>query len=380
MRRDWVLDTVYGGMNVFKRGLLSPSPMGQAWWRRPSTLPLVLLGMALCIIIAGGTIRINDAGESCPDWPQCFGTWGFDISVEEQGQYWDENPDEIDSRGEDHRYTTFEIFSEWFHRMLVGVIAVPVLLNAIIARRMIDTYGKTVYRTTLFSGILLIVQALVGALTVAMDNVDWSVALHLSLASIFTSSFLYQHFAMRRQEESGWDLFSMNPEFIAANKTRVDAMVGSVFTLLILGAWVSSTAGGQYNQGCSVGFPNGWPKCNGSLLPSFSGPGVIIQMIHRFGAVLVGLVLVSGSARLRQSAREHEVTPVLGRITDFAAGLWILNVLVGGSYIVLADMEEFPEWVSLLHLVFGVFCFLVAVSASFFLRLQAQTLPTDEEE
>ena len=340
MRRDWVLDTVYGGMNVFKRGLLSPSPMGQAWWRRPSTLPLVLLGMALCIIIAGGTIRINDAGESCPDWPQCFGTWGFDISVEEQGQYWDENPDEIDSRGEDHRYTTFEIFSEWFHRMLVGVIAVPVLLNAIIARRMIDTYGKTVYRTTLFSGILLIVQALVGALTVAMDNVDWSVALHLSLASIFTSSFLYQHFAMRRQEESGWDLFSMNPEFIAANKTRVDAMVGSVFTLLILGAWVSSTAGGQYNQGCSVGFPNGWPKCNGSLLPSFSGPGVIIQMIHRFGAVLVGLVLVSGSARLRQSAREHEVTPVLGRITDFAAGLWILNVLVGGSYIVLADMED----------------------------------------
>ena len=380
MRRDWVLDTVYGGMNVFKRGLLSPSPMGQAWWRRPSTLPLVLLGMALCIIIAGGTIRINDAGESCPDWPQCFGTWGFDISVEEQGQYWDENPDEIDSRGEDHRYTTFEIFSEWFHRMLVGVIAVPVLLNAIIARRMIDTYGKTVYRTTLFSGILLIVQALVGALTVAMDNVDWSVALHLSLASIFTSSFLYQHFAMRRQEESGWDLFSMNPEFIAANKTRVDSMVGSVFTLLILGAWVSSTAGGQYNQGCSVGFPNGWPKCNGSLLPSFSGPGVIIQMIHRFGAALVGLVLVSGSARLRQSAREHEVTPVLGRITDFAAGLWILNVLVGGSYIVLADMEEFPEWVSLLHLVFGVFCFLVAVSASFFLRLQAQTLPTDEEE
>ena len=54
--------------------------MEAVWWRRPSTLPLVLLGMALVIIVAGGTIRINDAGESCPDWPQCFGTWGFDIS------------------------------------------------------------------------------------------------------------------------------------------------------------------------------------------------------------------------------------------------------------------------------------------------------------
>ena len=354
--------------------------MGQVWWRRPSTLPLVLLGMALCIIVAGGTIRINDAGESCPDWPQCFGTWGFDISEEEQGIYWDENPDEIDSRGVDHRYTTFEIFSEWFHRLLVGIIAIPVLLNAIIAYKMIETYGKTVFRTTLFSGILLIIQALVGALTVSFDNVDWSVALHLSLASIFTSSFLFQHFAMRRQEQSRWELFSMNPEFVAANKTRVDSMVGAVFTLLILGAWVSSTAGGQYNQGCSVGFPNGWPKCNGSLLPSFDGPGVIIQMIHRFGAVLVGLILVSGSARIRQDARAHEVTPVLGRITDFAAGLWILNVLVGGSYIVLADMEEFPEWVSLLHLMFGVCCFLVAVSASFFMRLNPSLPPSHEEE
>ena len=363
---------------MFKRGLLPPLLMGQAWWRRPSTLPLVLLVMALCIIIAGGTIRINDAGESCPDWPQCFGTWGFDVSVEEQGVYWDENPDEIDTRGADHRYTTFEIFSEWFHRMLVGIIAVPVLLNAILARKMIDVYGKTVYRSTLVSGVLLIAQALVGALTVFMNNVDWSVALHLSLASIFTSTFIYQHFAMRKSEESTWGLFSINPDFIAANKTRVDAMVGSVFTLLILGAWVSSTAGGQYNQGCSVGFPTGWPKCNGSFLPSLDGPGVLVQMIHRFGAVIVGLIFVSGSARLRNEARIHEVTPLFGRIIDMAAGLWILNVLVGGSYIVFAEMDDFPEWISLLHLVFGISCFLVAVTASFFLRLSSS--PQLEEE
>jgi len=374
-----VLATVDGYRNVFKRGLLSPSPMGQAWWRRPSALPLALLVMALSIIIAGGIIRINDAGESCPDWPQCFGTWGFDVSADEQGAYWTENPDEIDSRGVDHRYTSLEIFSEWFHRLLVGIIAIPVLLNAILARRMIETYGETVYFSTLFSGVLLIVQALVGALTVSMDNIDWSVALHLSLACIFTSSFLFQHFAMRKAENSGCEFFAMNPEFVSANRKRVDAMMGAVFTLLILGAWVSSTAGGHYNQGCSVGFPNGWPKCNGTLLPSFDGPGVLVQMIHRFGAVLVGLVLVSGSARLRSEARIHEVTPLFGRITDFAAGLWILNVLVGGSYIVLADMEEFPEWVSLLHLIFGISCFLVAVSASFFLRLSSGQPPSEEE-
>jgi len=336
--------------------------------------------MALFIIAAGGTIRINDAGESCQDWPQCFGTWGFDVSVDEQGAYWAENPDEIDSRGADHRYTTFEIFSEWFHRLLVGIIAVPVLLNAIIARKMVDTYGKSVYYSTLFSGILLIVQALVGALTVYMDNIDWSVAMHLSLASIFTSSFLYQFYAMRRAEKPDSGLFNIHSDFVSSSKKRVDSMVGAVFTLLILGAWVSTTAGGQYNQGCSVGFPDGWPKCNGSFLPSLDGPGILVQMIHRFGAVLVGLILVSGSARLRADARQFEVTPAFGRITDWAAGLWILNVLVGGSYIVLADMDDFPEWISLLHLLFGVLCFLVAVSASFILRLNPTNKMNIEEE
>ena len=79
--------------------------MEPAWWRRPSTLPLMMLVFAILIISFGGAIRIHDAGESCPDWPKCFGTYGFDISEAEQEAYWEENPDEIDSRGVEHRYT-----------------------------------------------------------------------------------------------------------------------------------------------------------------------------------------------------------------------------------------------------------------------------------
>ena len=48
--------------------------------------------------------------------------------------------------------------------------------------------------------------------------------------------------------------------------------------------------GGQYNQSCSIGFPDAWPQCNGSFLPSLDGPGVLIQMIHRVGALVIGLV------------------------------------------------------------------------------------------
>ncbi len=354
--------------------------MGGSWVRRPSTLPIVLFLMAICIIIAGGTIRINDAGESCPDWPQCFGTWGFDINPDQQGAYWEENPDEIDSRGAEHRYTTFEIFSEWFHRFLVAVIAIPVLVNAIVAYKMRNVYGSGVLKSSILSGILLIIQAIIGAVTVAFDNIDWSVALHLSMASIFTSTFIYQHVAMRQKEGADWALFRMNTEFISKNRSRVDAMTGAVFTLLILGAWVSSTAGGQYNQACSIGFPNGWPKCNGAILPSLDGPGVLVQMVHRFGALIAGFILLAGSARLRSEARQHAVTPTISRITDVVSGIWFLNLMVGASYLIFAKMDDFPETLSLVHLVVGVLCLQVALTASFFMRLSAGPAVDDEAE
>ena len=78
--------------------------MVSEWLRRPSTLPLAVAIMAILIITVGGTIRIYDAGESCPDWPQCFGTWGFDISesVIFYGEFFGSLP--IDSGSNSHGF------------------------------------------------------------------------------------------------------------------------------------------------------------------------------------------------------------------------------------------------------------------------------------
>ena len=325
--------------------------------------------MALLIITVGGTIRIHDAGESCPDWPQCFGTWGFAVDEAEQAAYWEANPDQIDSRGADHRYTIFEIFVEWFHRLLVGIIAVPILINAIVAQKLKSEYGEGLRNLAVVSGFLLIIQAIAGAITVYFDNADWTVAMHLSLASIFTSLLVWQYIAMRAHEGAQWAFLSTSKSFLNRQKKRLISITASVFILLILGAWVSSTAGGNYNQSCSIGFPNGWPKCQGSILPSIDGPGILVQMIHRFGAARVGLILILTAARIRVDARDAGEGEAFSRAAEVVTGFWILNVFVGGMYIVFADSEEFPELISLLHLVFGVTSFIAAAVTLMMLRL-----------
>ena len=355
--------------------------MDQPWWKRPSTLPLVLTAMALLIIVVGGTIRINAAGESCPDWPQCFGTWGFTVDEAEQTAYWDDNPDQIDSRGPEHRYTIFEIFVEWFHRMLVGIIAVPILLNVFVAHKKKKTYGNGLRNLTIASAVLLVVQAIAGAVTVRFDNADWTVALHLSLASIFTSLLVWQYMAMRVTEGSDWKFLKAPRAFLDKQKKRFIGITSSVFILLILGAWVSSTAGGQYNQGCSIGFPNGWPQCQGSFLPSIDGePGILVQMLHRFGAGVVGVVLILSAARVRVDSRDFNEGEGFSKAVETVTGLWILNVFVGGMYIVFANADEFPESFSLLHLIFGVASFIAAATTLMMLRLAYLKQPDETEE
>ena len=365
--------------HVFKRGTLLLQPMEEAWWRRPSTLPLFILLFAVLIISFGGAIRIHDAGESCPDWPKCFGTYGFDISEEEQAAYWEENPDEIDSRGADHRYTVFEIFLEWFHRALVGVIAIPVLLNVIVAKRKIDFYGKRNFYSAVFIAILLVIQAIAGAITVFYDNADWSVALHLSLASIFTASILWQYKLTRVKEGAGWKFLQVAPEFKQLYHKKFDLIALSVLILLVLGAWVSSTAGGQYNQSCSVGFPDAWPQCNGQFFPTLDNSGILVQMIHRIGALLVGVVLIVALLRLKEEqSNYHNAKPFYNALL-LTSLLWFANLMIGAAYLIKAKIGEFPEWISLLHLLGGVSTFIVAASGPMMFRLSNNNLSDSEE-
>ncbi|MDP6379209.1 MAG: COX15/CtaA family protein [Candidatus Thalassarchaeaceae archaeon] len=319
-----------------------------AKWLRAYDIPLLLAVMALTVIIAGGFVRIHDAGESCPDWPTCFGTLGFDVSEDEQTAWYD-STGEYDSRGENHRYTSFEIFTEWFHRLLATSSGAVVILGLILVHRSRDELSDENWKAAIIALIIVISQGALGAITVIFDNHSWSVVLHLMFALVYTGWLLWWWLLWRRDVNAlpNWAILADN---IAQDEKKFFGIATLVtLPVLLLGVWVATGEGGSYNAGCSVGWWQGWPLCQGSLIPDLlANTAILVAWIHRFAVLLVGAWLVKGYLDLKK--RLDRGAKNLEWVFGFGVLAFILNIAVGALYVILAGSGEFPEILSLLHL------------------------------
>ena len=305
----------------------------------------------MIVIGLGGLIRIYDAGESCPDWPLCFGTIGFDISEEEQEAWYIENPDEVDSRGSGHRYTTFQIFTEWFHRILAGLVLGPlVILNWYMLR---GGEEKVKFASTL-TVVLIVWQGAIGWLTVEMDNLHWSVALHLSSALAFTMSMFWLWLTLTRTEDGLPEWLRFDYSISKKWKVRVGLLSLGAFVSIFSGTFVSTTPGANF--GCGVdGLPDSWPLCNGKIVDSVEDVVAQSQIIHRWfvGLMLIALIFASYSISNEQSENN-----VLRNWIWGSTFLFFVNTSIGAIYVLSWDLEEgFFEFLSLVHLMMASLTF-----------------------
>ena len=305
----------------------------------------------MVVIGLGGLIRIYDAGESCPDWPLCFGTFGFDISEQEQEAWYIENPDEVDSRGSGHRYTTFQIFTEWIHRILAGLVLGPlVILNWYMLR---GSEEKVKFASTL-TVVLIVWQGGIGWLTVEMDNLHWSVALHLSSALAFTMSMFWLWLTLTRTEDGLPDWLRFDISISKKWKVRVGLLSIGAFVSIFSGTYVSTTPGANF--GCGVdGLPDSWPLCNGKIIDSIEDVVAQSQIIHRWfvGLMLIALIFASYSISNEQSGNN-----VLRNWIWGSTFLFLVNTSIGAVYVLSWDLEEgFFEFLSLVHLMMASLTF-----------------------
>lgn len=103
------------------------------------------------LIIYGSHVRVTDSGMGCPDWPLCKGSIG--------------------------PFQGFHAFMEQTHRYLAGIVSILVIATWFVASR-IRTHVAAI-RPALFTVGIVLVQIILGAITVFDSNGAPTVAAHL---------------------------------------------------------------------------------------------------------------------------------------------------------------------------------------------------------
>ncbi len=133
-----------------------------------SSLPKIRMSLArlsahivvalLALVVIGGATRVMEAGLACPDWPLCYGSFfpGGKMNL--------------------------QVFLEWFHRLdafLVGIALLIQFCIAIVNRTKLPKWLPWVYGLMLF---FILIQGMLGALTVSHLLPSFVVSAHLILA------------------------------------------------------------------------------------------------------------------------------------------------------------------------------------------------------
>ncbi len=250
------------------------------------------------LLVLGALVRAHGAGLACPDWPLCEGRLvpSFDL----------------------------RIGFEWSHRVLAAAVALGFAAEAAATLRRPPLRDEL--RAPLgLAAALLVVQILLGALTVWLRLTSWTVTVHLLVGTAFCAKVLWITVALREREAP-----PERPPLGSRQRAAAFAVAGMVVGQLTLGGMVSSHAAGL---ACAD-----FPSCDGSsLAPTFEGL-VGIHVLHRLGGYTLLAAFLVLAALTRGTAR-------VGALWRAGLHLVLLQVLVGAANVLL----RLPVEVTALH-------------------------------
>lgn len=291
--------------------------------------------MAYLVIVLGAATRVWDAGMSCPDWPTCYGVWNpFHPSAVPVGGYVVEG----------YAYSVYQVALEWSHRLLAMLTGLAMLLLVLLA----PWRSRHEWPSLAAAVVLLAVQVKLGAVTVWLNNVNWSVALHLGTAMLLFAALL----SHRRAAAGGPGPYPSgdNPWLLRAG-IWLTAM--AVWLLMVVGAFVSSSHAG--------GICGGLFSCGGQWWPADAAQA--IHMLHRYLALAVFVLSIVLLALGKRRAMHLQ-----GALASFHYMVLVQAALGIGTLYSFVYYAEYYRYLSLLHLAFGTLVWMVAVGLVLNLR------------
>lgn len=312
----------------------SPLASSQAKGRRSYGLVAAFTAIyAYALIVFGGVVRITDSGMGCgDDWPLCNGRLIPPFELEP--------------------------LIEWTHRLLAAGLAFPILVLLILSLRLRGEPGAGgpggLVRPAALAAGLLVVQSLLGMVTVRLELPPAATVLHFGTAMILLASLIVaalrgraaalagaagSHASEFRASTSPAQSGAAGPRKRSSRFARA-ALVAAVlgFLLVVFGALTANQTGAGF--ACQ-----GFPLCNGQLVPE--GASLVhIHWTHRLLAFLLFLHVIGATI----AAHGRGAPPAVARAATVALSLIVLQLAVA-AWLVLSYL---PDSLQTAHLVVGV--------------------------
>src|SRR4051812_13009434 len=245
--------------------------------------------LALGLIVLGGIVRITGSGMGCGDhWPRCNGQWFPPLDLP----------------------TMIEIGHRWAAALVSAVVLMLAVFGWIRHRN--QPYLRN--PATLALG-LLVVQVLLGAVTVKLELPPWVVIIHLANAMVLLAVLLVTALRAGSRPEK------VPPPHPAHRLVLATAALG--YVVILFGANVANLHAGLLCLG--------FPLCNEALLPPAT-PLAALPWIHRMLAfVFLGLVAALmfrlGSGKSLDERRLYRNVALVLAITVIQIGVGASMVL-----------------------------------------------------
>lgn len=221
--------------------------MGRVPALRFRVLSLVAALSAWVLVAVGGLVRVTASGLGCPDWPLCHGNV---VPLERQAP-----------------------IIEYSHRATATIVTLLVLATAVWALRAYRS-RRDVVVPAVAAGVLVPLQAALGAVVVRLELPSWIVAVHFVVGMLFLATTVVTAARAWRRPVDARDSFLRT------------AWTGAVAALVLVSLGAAVVATGA-DDACG----RQWPTCNGGVA---SGGGLaVLQVAHRSLAYVVAGIAVT---------------------------------------------------------------------------------------